>query len=104
MERTERWTSEREEAHAQATSEELVARIAEAIREDGKIEPLEGVVLRRASSPTELEHGVSAPSFCVIAQGTKEVLLGEKRYQYDSSRYLIATTALPIASHISEAS
>lgn len=104
MEPTERWTWEHEKGRAQANGDELVARIGAAISEDGRIEPLEGVILRRASAPTELEHGVSAPSFCVIAQGTKEVLLGEKRYKYDASHYLIATTALPIASRISEAS
>jgi len=39
----------------------------------------------------------------VIGQG-KEVLLGDNRYSYDSGHYLIATTALPIASRITEAS
>jgi hypothetical protein len=47
---------------------------------------------------------VSAPSFCVIGQGSKEVLLGDNCYSYDSGHYLIATTALPIASRITEAS
>ena len=30
-------------------------------------------------------------SFCVIAQGSKEVLLGDERYRYDPAHYLIAT-------------
>lgn len=98
------WTSADEERKAQASRDELVGRLARAIRDDGATEPLEGVLLRRASAPTELGYGVSAPAFCVIAQGSKEVLLGEKRYWYDSARYLIATTALPIATQISEAS
>lgn len=98
------WTSGDEERKAQASREELIGRLARAIPDDGAAEPLEGVMLRRASAPTELGYGVSAPTFCVIAQGSKEVLLGEKRYWYDSARYLIATTALPIATRISEAS
>src|SRR4051812_29935854 len=98
--RQNNWENER----TRANREELIARIGGAVLEDGKVEPLKGVVLRRASAPSELEHGVSAPSFCIIAQGTKEVLLGEKRYRYDSAHYLIATTALPIASQISVAS
>lgn len=98
------WSSAYEAQRAQANREELIARLAQAIQDDGTTEPLDGVRLRRASAPTELGHGVSASSFCVIAQGSKEVLLGGRRYWYDSARYLIATTALPIVSRIVEAS
>src|SRR5215207_159709 len=96
--------SEREAHRAQASRDELVERIARAIREDGTVEPLEGLQLRRASSPTELGHGVSYPAFCVIAQGSKEVRLGDNCYRYDPAHYLIATAALPIASQITAAS
>jgi AraC-type transcriptional regulator N-terminus len=64
---------------ARAGRDELVARIARAVPVDGAVEPLPGVVLRRAAAPTELGRGVSSPSFCVIAQGAKEVLLGDHR-------------------------
>jgi len=94
----------REVQRAQGNREELVERLAHAIRDDGTLTPLPGLMLRRASSPMELGHGVSYPSFCVIAQGSKEILLGDNRYRYDSAHYLIATTALPIASRIAEAS
>ena len=43
-------------------------------------------------------------AFCVIAQGSKQILLGDSRYQYDDAHYLIATAALPIISRITEAS
>ena len=75
--------SERETHRAQVNTEELVERIARAIREDGTVEPLEGLYLNRASSPTEPVYGVSKPAFCVIAQGSKEILLGDNRYRYD---------------------
>jgi AraC-like DNA-binding protein len=88
---------------ARASREELVERIAQAIREVGTVEPLEGLMLRRASSPTELGHGVSYPALCVIAQGSKEILLGDHRYRYDPAHYLITTAALPITSRITEA-
>ena len=104
MDSTNRRQSEREVDRAQANREELVERLARAIRDDGTAEPLAELMLRRASSPTELGHGVSYPSFCVIAQGSKEILLGDHRYRYDPAHYLIATTALPIASRIAEAS
>jgi AraC-like DNA-binding protein len=88
----------------QANRDELVEQMMRVIREDGTTEPLPGLRLRRASSPTELGHGVSDPALCVIAQGSKEILLGENRYRYDPAHYLIATAALPIASRITEAS
>jgi AraC-like DNA-binding protein len=96
--------SEHEAKRAQASREELVERITRAIREDGTVEPLEGLHLNRSSSPTELGHGVSEPAFCVIAQGSKEILLGDSRYRYDPAHYLITTAALPVAVRIIEAS
>src|SRR5215213_11045425 len=96
--------SEHEAHRVQASRDELVERIAQAIREDGTVEPLEGLHLNRSSSPTELGHGVSYPAFCVIAQGSKEFLLGDSRYRYDPAHYLITTTALPVAVRIIEAS
>jgi len=104
MDATNRWQSEREMQRVQASHEELVERLARAIRDDGTVEPLNGLRLRRASSPTGLGHGVSYPSFCVIAQGSKEILLGDNRYRYNPAHYLIATVELPIASRIAEAS
>jgi AraC-like DNA-binding protein len=93
-----------EERRARDSRDELVDRIGYAIRTDGMIEPLPGLRFRRVSAPTELGHGASSPSFCITAQGSKEVVLGEKRYRYDPSHYLIATATLPVASRIVEAS
>ena len=95
---------EREAHRVQANRGELVERIARAIPENGRVEPLRGLRLNRASSPTELVHGVSDPAFCVIAQGSKEVFLGDDRYQYDPMHYLLATAELPIVSQVIEAS
>jgi AraC-like DNA-binding protein len=44
------------------------------------------------------------PSFCVIAQGSKEVLLGDSRYRYDPLHYLLATIELPSVRRVLEAS
>jgi AraC-like DNA-binding protein len=104
MDSTNGRQSECEVHSAQASREELVERLARAIRNDGTTEPLQGLRLRRASSSTGLGHGQSYPAFCVIAQGSKEVLLGDHRYRYDPAHYLIATAALPIASRVVEAS
>jgi hypothetical protein len=45
-----------------------------------------------------------ATSFCVIAQGSKEILLGDDRYRYDPAHYLITTAALPVSGRILKAS
>lgn len=88
----------------QAAQQELVARIGGAVQEDGVIEPLEGVHLAQASKTLERLHSVYEPCFCVIAQGSKEVLLGENRYQYDPLRYLLVTLDLPLVSQVMKAS
>src|SRR6266568_4613690 len=95
---------ERTARQALANREELRERIARAVREDGTVEPLRGLHLKRVSAPTEPVHGVSIPAFCVIAQGSKEIYLGEDYYRYDPGHYLLATVELPIVIQIGEAS
>lgn len=87
-----------------AYRKELAERIARAVPEDGGVEPLKGLHLFRSSTPTEPLHGVSRPSLCVIAQGSKEVLLGDSRYRYDPAHYLLATVELPVVGQVLEAS
>ena len=96
--------AKREADRAQANRDELVERISQTIRRDGTIEPLKGLHLHRFSSPMEACHTASVPAFCVLAQGSKEVLLGNDRYQYDPAHYLLVTVKLPIVSQILEAS
>jgi AraC-like DNA-binding protein len=104
MDPMNRLDSEREVRVAQAGREELAERVGQVVREEGTFDLPAGLRLLRSSSPTELEHGVSFPAFCVVAQGSKEVLLGDDRYRYDANHYLITAAALPIASRITEAS
>ncbi|MFN8516679.1 MAG: AraC family transcriptional regulator [Thermomicrobiales bacterium] len=94
----------REVLSMQAARDELAERIARLVPEDGTAAPLPQLMLRRGSMPTELGHGVSSPSFCVIAQGSKDILLGESHFRYDPAHYLITSAALPVATRIVEAS
>jgi hypothetical protein len=71
--------AKREVDRAQAHRDELTEPIAQAIRQDGTIEPLKGLHFNRSSSPSEWVDSVSSPAFCAIAQGSKEVLLGSDR-------------------------
>jgi hypothetical protein len=88
----------------QAYREELVELISRAVPADGVVEPLKGMFLARASVSRKRVHSVVKPSFCVIAQGSKEILLGDSRYVYDIEHYLIATLELPRLSQVLEAS
>jgi AraC-like DNA-binding protein len=96
--------SERETHRTRAYREELAERIARAVPEDGTVEPLKGLHLHRSSTPTEPLHGVSKPALCVIAQGSKQVLLGDSLYRYDPAHYLLATVELPVVGRVLEAS
>src|SRR6266487_6821772 len=96
--------AEREAELLQANREELVERIARVVREDGTTQALQGLHLSRSSLPLKPLHSVLEPSLCVIAQGSKEVLLGDSRYRYDPSQYLLATVELPRVSQVLEAS
>ena len=96
--------SERAVRMAQAGREELLERVVRAVGEDGAVEAPGGLRLLRQSAPTPMDHGVSFPAFCVIAQGSKEVWLGDDRYRYDANHYLITAAALPIATRVTEAS
>ena len=96
--------AEREAQLMQANREELVERIGRAMHEDGTTQPLPGLHLARSSLPLKPLHSVLEPSLCVIAQGSKEVLLGDSRYRYDPSHYLLATVELPRVSQVLEAS
>ena len=95
-----KWEAQRE----QANRRDLAELIARAVREDGKIEPIKGIILQRASSPGEPIHIVADPSFCVIAQGSKEIILSDESYQYDPAHYLLVTTELPLTGFIRDAS
>ena len=63
------WTSEDEARKAQASREELVAHLAQAIHDDGITEPLDGVRLRRASAPTEIGRCQRLLSGMAVATG-----------------------------------
>ncbi len=94
----------RDSARMQTNCEELIERIARAVPEDGSAHPLEGLHLFRISFPVGQVHSMVKPSFCVIAQGSKEILLGDSRYRYDPSHYLITTVEMPRASRLLDVS
>ncbi|HWP19022.1 MAG TPA: AraC family transcriptional regulator [Burkholderiaceae bacterium] len=64
-----------------------------------------GLCAIRFSTPgIELDPLVHHPALCVIAQGSKHVMLRDELYAYDASRYLVFSVDLPISSRIVHAS
>jgi len=53
---------------------------------------------------TECAHALRLPSLCIIAQGAKTVIVGEEVYEYDASRILVFSVALPVAAQVTQAS
>lgn len=58
----------------------------------------------RESIVTEPLHGVYKPSFCMVVQGEKEVLLAQERFSYGPADYLVASVDLPVTGQVVEAS
>ncbi|MDR3709291.1 MAG: AraC family transcriptional regulator [Capsulimonadaceae bacterium] len=83
--------------------DELQNRIADAAPKDGHIVPIPGLRLTRQSAPSMPIHGVSHPSVCLLAQGSKTILLGEDSFHYHRGNYLIITAELPIIGQIVDA-
>ena len=97
-------SAERETLRIETDQEELAERIARAAPKEGRCEPLEDLVLNRSSTSAEPLYAVSEPCLCVIAQGAKEVRLGDSRYQYDPYHYLLITSQLPLTGQVLKAS
>lgn len=73
--------------------------------EDGTADTkVPGLQFIRATQVSELVYSVYKPSLCVVAQGSKLVMLGEESYQYDPAKYLTASVHLPITGQVIEAS
>jgi AraC-like DNA-binding protein len=62
------------------------------------------LTLFRFSAPSDVNVVVYEPSLCVVAQGAKEVLLGDETYRYDPAHSLVVSVDLPVAARVVEAS
>jgi AraC-like DNA-binding protein len=49
-------------------------------------------------------HALRLPSLCLVAQGVKTVIVGQEFYEYDASRMIVFSVALPVAAQITQAS
>jgi AraC-like DNA-binding protein len=63
-----------------------------------------GLTLYRLSAPTPPTDILYEPALCVIAQGSKAVLLGGAEYRYDAERYLLVAADVPAMARVVRAS
>ena len=59
---------------------------------------------RSSRTNTECVHAFRLPSLCIVAQGAKTVIVGQEVYDYDASRMIVFSVALPVAAQITQAS
>ncbi|MFO0848000.1 MAG: AraC family transcriptional regulator [Gemmataceae bacterium] len=62
------------------------------------------LTLYRTLAPTDLAAVVYVPSLCIVAQGSKEVLLAGETYRYDPAQCLLVSVDLPVSARVVEAS
>lgn len=62
------------------------------------------VGLIRSTQPTEPLHALHQPALCILAQGRKQVMLGDQVYTYDKSCYLVVSVDVPVVGQVTEAS
>ena len=63
-----------------------------------------GLFFFRQDEPSPPHSGMYEPSVCMVAQGTKRVILGDDTFVYDAHHYLITSVHLPTMVQILEAS
>jgi AraC-like DNA-binding protein len=65
---------------------------------------IEGIELYKLSTPYPKIKAVLAPAICIIAQGSKNLHLGEQTFFYDENTYLLGTVKVPVESELIDAS
>jgi AraC-like DNA-binding protein len=52
----------------------------------------------------ECVHALRVSSLCIVAQGAKTVIVADEVYEYDASRVIVFSVALPVAAQVKRAS
>jgi AraC-like DNA-binding protein len=97
-------TQELENTRVSTERTELAERIRGLVKEEGALDLFPGVAVTRATRMLPPYYAMAKPAFCVIAQGSKRVMVGEEEFTYDPGHYLLSTVDLPVTSCVIEAS
>ncbi|WP_026440550.1 AraC family transcriptional regulator [Acidocella facilis] len=83
---------------------DIAAVIARHTSQDGfQATAMERLTLVRSSTVTMPMPNVYRPQLCLVAQGRKDVTMGERLFRYSPGRYGIVTYDLPALGHVVEA-
>lgn len=90
----------------EADNPNLARRIAAYTPHDGTFDlSIPGLhVSRRSRINADCVHAIHVPALCVIVRGAKTVIVGPDVYEYDASRMLVCSVALPVAAQVTRAS
>ena len=90
----------------QPDASELARLIAAYAPHDGSFElRIPGVHASRFSRINkECVHALRVSSLCIVAQGAKTVIVADEVYEYDASRMIVFSVALPVAAQVTRAS
>lgn len=85
--------------------DEIAELIEQHAVQDGVYESaIPSLFIIRASQVTQPVYRIYKPCFCFIAQGYKDLLLAQERYEYGPADYLISSMNLPVIGHVIKAS
>lgn len=89
---------------SKAIVREFAALLERNAKEDG-VHPtaISRLSLIRSSRPTEPLHAVHQPAVCFVAQGRKQVMVGDAIHVYDAAQYLVVSVEVPIVGQILQA-
>ena len=66
--------------------------------------PVPGLILMRSYSQMPPQHMLYRPTLCIVAQGAKEIMVGDQTLRYGNGQTLVVTVEAPVLSHLVEAS
>lgn len=66
--------------------------------------PIANLYLYRRTAPTTPHVCLIEPSIVMVAQGAKQLVIGEQSYRYDAQRFMVTALNLPGSSQVLEAS
>lgn len=66
--------------------------------------PIAGLTVIQSTSRSELQYAISRPLACLVLQGTKHVMMGERSFDFKAGDLLLITADVPTVSQITQAS
>lgn len=86
-----------------STFPDLVKAIERHARYDFETQ-IDGFLVVRVDSPSEVMRFVYRPSFGLVVSGTKELMVGEHQFHYQPGESLLVAVDVPVTSQVTQAS